>query len=312
MNARALLLVTSLTLGAAQAQHTHLVQPGDTLSRIARTYQTTPGILRSLNALPTDALHPGQMLRLPTAQYTVVAGDTLYSIARRAGVTPEALATLNGLTSSTVQVGQVLQLPEEARPSVQATLAQATAPTPAPSRGLERGLFNPAQLPAATPVIRAASLGGRPASAYLPNVGFTYQTLNNCGPAAIAAALQQYGVRVTQATWQRDLRPDGKNMHLPAAQHLLERLGFQAPVLRGGTVEDIKRLVAQGIPVIVLQFHQEVGKIPHFRVVRGYDDAAGHLIMSDSLSGPNVALTERDFDVLWNTQGRQYMPVRPG
>lgn len=306
MNARALLLVTSLTLGAAQAQSTHLVQPGDTLSRIARAYQTTPGILRSLNALPTDALHPGQILRLPAAQYTVVAGDTLYSIARRHSVTPEALASLNGLTSSTVQVGQRLQLPEGASVSV-----QATAPTPVPSRSLERGLFNPAHLPPAAPVIRPASLGGRPASAYLPNVGFTYQTLNNCGPAAIAAALQQYGVRVTQATWQRDLRPDGKNMHLPAAQHLLERLGFQAPVLRGGTIEDIKRLIAQGIPVIVLQFHQEVGKVPHFRVVRGYDDAAGHLIMSDSLSGPNVALTERDFDVLWNTQGRQYMPVRP-
>jgi uncharacterized protein YvpB len=101
-------------------------------------------------------------------------------------------------------------------------------------------------------------------------------------------------------------------MHLPAAQEVLEGLGFSAPVLRGGTVEDVKRFVAQGIPVIVLQYHSVLGKVPHFRVVRGYDDAAGHLIMSDSLSGPNVALTEHDFDLLWNTQGRQFMPVRPG
>lgn len=315
MNARALLLLVTLSLGSAHAATSHLVRPGDTLSSIARTHQTTPGILRTLNALTSDNLQPGQALRLPTAQHTVVTGDTLYSIARKHGVTPDALAALNGLTSSTVQVGQLLQFPGDARPTpfLPATpAAPATAPVTA-SRTLERGLFTPPRLPNASgPVIRAARTGTRPSSAYLPNVGFTRQTLNNCGPASVAAVLQHYGVQATQSTFQKELRPDGKNMHLPPAQALLERLGFNAPVLRGGTVENVKRLVGQGVPVIVLQYHREVGKVPHFRVVRGYDDAAGYLIMSDSLSGANVALTDHDFELLWNAQGRQYMPVTPG
>lgn len=317
MNVRVFLAFVTLSLGAAHAATSHLVRPGDTLSSIARAYQTTPAILRTLNTLPSDVLKPGQALRLPTAQHTVIAGDTLYSIARKHGVTPDALAALNGLTSSTVQVGQILRLPDDAQSTVSASAAPTiSAPAAAPvtaSRTLERGLFTPPRLPNPTrPVIRAASTGTRPSSAYLPNVGFVHQTRNNCGPASVAAVLQYYNVEATQSTFQKELRPDGKNMHLPPAQEVFERLGFDAPVLRGGTIEEVKRWVAQGVPVIVLQYHREIGKVPHFRVVRGYDDTEGYLVMSDSLSGANVALTEHDFDALWNTQGRQYMPVRPG
>lgn len=308
MKVRALFLL--LALGAAHAQTTYTVQAGDTLSSLARTYHTTAGLLLTLNGLSTTTLQVGQILRLPQTGYTVQPGDTLYRIARQYGTTPELLAELNGLTSSTVQVGQVLRLPEGASPVTSAP-APATRPQAA---GLDRGLFTPSRLPpAGTLTFRTAGTGNsRPASAYLQDVGFAYQTRNNCGPAAIAAALRHYGVQADQATWQGELRPGGRNMWFPDAQRLLQGLGFQAPVGRNGTVEDIKRQVAQGFPVIVLQFHSVPGQTPHFRVVRGYDDAQGILIMSDSLSGPNVALTEHDFDVLWNTQGRQYLIVRPG
>lgn len=80
---------------------------------------------------------------------------------------------------------------------------------------------------------------------------------------------------------------------LPAAQYT---------VVAGDTLYNITRRHS----------FQQAGKVPHLRVVRGYDDASGYLIMSDSLSGPNVALTERDFGTVWNTQGRQYLPVRRG
>ncbi|WP_019586571.1 LysM peptidoglycan-binding domain-containing protein [Deinococcus apachensis] len=306
---KALALFLLLALGVSQAQTTHTVRAGDTLSSLARTYHTTAGLLLTLNALTTSTLQVGQILRLPQTGYTVQPGDTLYRVARQYGMTPELLAELNGLTSSTVQVGQVLRLPEGASP---------VTPTPAPrvqgSTGLDRGLFTPSRLPPVQALtFRTAGTGTlRPPSVYLQDVGFAYQTRNNCGPAAIAAALRHYGVQADQTTWQGELRPGGRNMRFPDAQRLLRDLGFEAPVLTGGTVEDIKRQVAQGFPVVVLQFHSVLGQTPHFRVVRGYDDAQGILIMSDSLSGPNVALTEHDFDLLWNTQGRQYLVVRPG
>lgn len=323
MNIRRLLIL--FILGSAGAQTTYTVQAGDTLSSVARRYQTTPVALLTLNALPSTTIQVGQTLQLPPPpQHTVQAGETLYSIARQAGTTPEALIALNGLQNSTLQVGQTLRLTGGPRPSdatsttppvVTTTPPTLTRPPPTPpvAGRLERGLFTPQRLPAFTDVLlRTASLGGpRPASAYLPRVGFGYQTLNNCGPAAVAAAMNAYGVPADQRTWQERLHPTGGNMSTQAAGALLTELGFDAPALRGGTIEAVKRHVADGHPVIVLQYHSVLGKPPHFRVVRGYDDTQGILIMSDSLSGPNVALTERDFDLLWNTQGRQYLPVEP-
>lgn len=327
MKIRTLLILFSL--GGAGAQTTYTVQAGDTLSSVARRYQTTPAALLTLNALPSTTIQVGQTLHLPPPpQHTVQAGETLYSIARQSGTTPEALIALNGLSSSTLRVGRTLQLtdgppPSAVSPAVPApspVVTTATPPGPSlpsltvPVAGrLERGLFTPGRLPAFTDVLlRTASLGGpRPASAYLPEVGFGYQTLNNCGPAAVAAALNAYGIEADQRTWQARLRPTGSNMYTEDAGALLTELGFEAPALRGGTIENVKRHVADGHPVIVLQYHSVLGKTPHFRVVRGYDDAQGILIMSDSLSGPNVALTEHDFDLLWNTQGRQYLPVEP-
>lgn len=308
-----------LSFGWAAAQMTHTVETGDTLSSIARRYQTTPTALQDLNTLPGSHIQVGQTLRLPAPpQHTVQAGETLYSIARTAGLTPEALFTLNGLQSSTLQIGQTLRLtgsvPVAGTPLAVTTAAPPPAPFTARGAGqLERGLFTPTRLPTFVPVtIRTAGTHRtRPASAYLPKVGFERQTLNNCGPASVAAALKAYGIFADQRTWQERLRPAGGNMQTAAAAELLNELAFEASVRRNGTLEDVKRHVAEGHPVIVLQYHSVLGKTPHFRVVRGYDDTQGILIMSDSLSGPNVALTERDFDLLWNTQGRQYLPVEP-
>ena len=73
----------------------------------------------------------------------------------------------------------------------------------------------------------------------------------------------------------------------------------------------VKKLLALGIPVIVLQWFDRPGHINHFRVVRGYDDQAGVMWVSDSMVGPVSYLSYRDFDALWNTQGRQMFPVYP-
>lgn len=123
MNIRRLLIL--FILGSAGAQTTYTVQAGDTLSSVARRYQTTPVALLTLNALPSTTIQVGQTLQLPPPpQHTVQAGETLYSIARQAGTTPEALIALNGLQNSTLQVGQTLRLTGGPRPS------DATSTTP--------------------------------------------------------------------------------------------------------------------------------------------------------------------------------------
>ncbi|AHG91271.1 Peptidoglycan-binding lysin domain-containing protein [Gemmatirosa kalamazoonensis] len=46
---------------------THVVHSGESVTSIARTYRTTPDVIRQLNRLPTDRIRIGQRLRVPQA-----------------------------------------------------------------------------------------------------------------------------------------------------------------------------------------------------------------------------------------------------
>lgn len=119
---------------------TYTVQPGDTLTSIARRYGTTVKALVAANGMASAnaPLRINQQLRIPAAgntpaaappnprpaapaatsqggSYTVQAGDTLYRIARQHGVNPAALMQANGLTPETankIRVGTTLRIPK--------------------------------------------------------------------------------------------------------------------------------------------------------------------------------------------------------
>lgn len=133
--------------GRVEAASTHIVQPGETLYRIALRYGVTVSALATYNGLtdPTR-IHPGQILKIPTTgtrepgnqgtkppksatkqtaqlaaqgtvvkkvtyRYVVSRGDTLYSIARRFGITVTVLKQANGLASDLIHPGQRLVIP---------------------------------------------------------------------------------------------------------------------------------------------------------------------------------------------------------
>lgn len=129
----------------------HIVQPGDTLSALARRYNTTVSALVAANGMPNAnaTLRINQQLKLPTSgtpaaspapaaapkpepaapastapkapapgtgsgTYKVKAGDTIYRISRQHGISPTALMQANGLTletATTLQVGTTLKIP---------------------------------------------------------------------------------------------------------------------------------------------------------------------------------------------------------
>ncbi|MGE5591115.1 MAG: LysM peptidoglycan-binding domain-containing protein, partial [Bacillota bacterium] len=94
----------------------YVIQPGDTLSSIARRFQVTVSTLVAANALADpDSLQPGQTLRIPVqgeVTYVVREGDTLWDIATRFGLAVDEMANLNNLPDmSFLSVGQTLRLP---------------------------------------------------------------------------------------------------------------------------------------------------------------------------------------------------------
>ena len=164
-------------------------------------------------------------------------------------------------------------------------------------------------LPLAAPVTAKSLPAAHPVSAYLPTVGHVHQTYNNCGPASIVSVLSYYGLQVSQASVAQVLRPNGGYMLAGVIPPFVERYGLKATRFKNGSLENIRQLTAAGIPVIVLQWMNRVGGIPHFRVVRGYDDRAGLVWLSDPIYGPNVYVHYADFESLWSLAGQEFVPV---
>ncbi|MFB9994057.1 LysM peptidoglycan-binding domain-containing protein [Deinococcus oregonensis] len=266
--------------------------------------------------------------------YTVRAGDTLFSLAQRSGTSVQALLKLNGLTRPALSLGQVIRLPTAARSSAAAVVrpvsvsarpspVQATPPTlrlPQPDSSKISGPVAWPTPPAATvasfigwlPLSVNSPIGDAlPVRTYLQGLAFDHQTYNNCGPSALSSVLGFYRVKIGQDVIQRTARPNGGYMQISAIAPELARFKLKTLAIRNGQLSQVKRLLALGIPVIVLQWYDRPGHIDHFRVVRGYDDQARVFWVSDSMVGPLTYLSYNSFDALWNTQGRQMFPVYP-
>jgi LysM repeat protein len=107
---------TTTTVTCVQS---HVVQRGETLNRIARTYNTSVGALQSINGIGNaNRIYAGQTLCVSQTtsggtRYVVQAGDRLGAIARRYGVDLTVLARVNGIANvNRIYVGQVLIIPD--------------------------------------------------------------------------------------------------------------------------------------------------------------------------------------------------------
>jgi LysM repeat protein len=151
------------TPAVAQDGVRHVVQPGETLFRIALRYGISVDALASANNISNRALvYVGQVLIIPSAAaapapqqpapaqpaaptngtYTVQRGDTLNKIARTFGITLQQLLSVNGITDpNRISVGQVLTIPSGNAPAPQPPVVQNP----------------PAQNPPAAPAAPAAS-----------------------------------------------------------------------------------------------------------------------------------------------------------
>ena len=84
----------------------YLIRYGDTLSKIARKFNTQETTIMELNNIPfPDMIREGKEIIVPIKKekyfeyYTIEKGDNLYSIAKRYNINPDLLAILNGLNS---------------------------------------------------------------------------------------------------------------------------------------------------------------------------------------------------------------------
>lgn len=116
----------------------YIIQPGDTLGRIATQAGSTVDEIMAMNSITNpNRISPGQEIYLPCDEetattdptapetgsvseppisgqtYTVQRGDSLFTIAQRFGTTVAALTAANNLTNpNSLQIGQTLIIPD--------------------------------------------------------------------------------------------------------------------------------------------------------------------------------------------------------
>jgi len=119
----------------------YTVKKGDTLSKIARQYNTTIAALKQQNNLKSDTLQIGKRLIVkidapPQNQdyYLVQTGDTLYSIAKRNGVTVTQLMQWNNLRNENIGANQRLHIQNPTpTPTPETPEIQEPEPLPTPN-----------------------------------------------------------------------------------------------------------------------------------------------------------------------------------
>ena len=151
-----------------------------------------------------------------------------------------------------------------------------------------------------------------PAKADVGPMRHLWQSLNNCGPAAVVMALSTFGIDADQEVarlalrgpdWRRGMGPG------PVDPWVDQLYGLHSVARSNGTVELIKRLVANGFAPMVTQWMQDptVSRIAHWRTVRGYDDDRAVFYVNDPMLGANVPLTYEWFNANWQPFSYRWM-----
>jgi tetratricopeptide (TPR) repeat protein len=135
------------------------------------------------------------------------------------------------------------------------------------------------------------------------------QSWNNCGPATLSMLLSYFGGSETQQDIARIIKPfkDDKNVGPDELLSYATSAGYRARIFVGGNVNQLKALVASGLPVIVETWfipdpNDEMG---HYQLLVGYDGDT--LRFFDSYHGPNITHDATEFDALWRVFNRLFI-----
>jgi tetratricopeptide (TPR) repeat protein len=173
--------------------------------------------------------------------------------------------------------------------------------------------------PTPTPDPASTPLPLLPTSWRLNNVRYEAQGWNNCGPATLTNALSYFGYQNDQKRAANWLKPNYEDKNVSAWQ-MAEFVNTQVPELDvyalvryGGTLNLLKRLLANNFPVIIEKGYDpepnRLGWMGHYLLLVGYDDSKQAFITHDSYIGANTPYTYEYVQNYWQHFNYLYMPL---
>lgn len=242
-------------------------QLGNALPDRARPYLPAPLLAALSEPLPDALPAPQQPAPLPVLEPLI---DPMSEPAVTPTVIPLPSPTL--MPSPTVAESAAVSEP------VSATATTAATPTAT------------ALPPAATATATPRPL---PAQVRLSGVEIVPQKFNNCGPANLSLVLGYHGLdghdQLTVAAVIRPTYEDRNVSPSEMAAYVTGQTGLAATVFHGGTLEQLRALLAAGLPVIVekgLEDDGATGWMGHYLTLYGYDEATRNFLARDTFLGP--------------------------
>ncbi|HEV3245275.1 MAG TPA: M23 family metallopeptidase, partial [Candidatus Paceibacterota bacterium] len=155
---------------------TYVVQPGDSLSSIAKLFNISVGTILSANDLPRSAvIQPGdQLVILPITSipYTVKKGDTIESIAKAYNADVTEIESYNNVDDSSLAVGDQILIPNG---EAEASISSQSASTPS----------HPISKKNASTKVLQGTEGA--CGAFVPNANNPAEPSHNVGPVGTCA-----------------------------------------------------------------------------------------------------------------------------
>ncbi len=287
---------TSLIMGAALLIILSAAGGYFGLKAIPPRYQTRlPEPLRQIAAPRTQAPI------LPTA---AIQFDTQTLLADNA-----AIETAEPTTAPTLPAPPIISQTTTDSPTQTPQPTPTTTPTPIPT-------------PSPTPI-------PAPPSVRLNGIQHQFQSWNNCGPATLAMTLSYFGLNLSQEQTAAVLKPNPEDRNVSPwemVDYVNEYTPYKAIFRVNGRIDTIRRLLSEGIPVIV-----EIGIDPpgefrwmgwygHYLLIVAYDDAAQQFRVYDSWFGTSEEpltnanpdgriLTYADVQTYWPHFNRNYIAL---
>jgi tetratricopeptide (TPR) repeat protein len=212
-----------------------------------------------------------------------------------------------GVVRAWLHPGDTLTVPQGA--SLEFPTLTGLPPTVTPTEVVELTLA-----PTATPT-------PLPESVMLEAPRWEKQDWNNCGPATLALHLRYYGWSGDQFDISELLKPDrgDKNVNV---EELVYYVRTQAGWLNAeyrvdGTIDDLRRYLAAGYPVMIEKGYWIVSDGPdngwagHYALITGYDDDRQAFLIQDTFLGPDQWIDYATLEEGWQAFNQVYVLIYP-
>jgi FimV-like protein len=153
--------------------------------------------------------------------------------------------------------------------------------------------------------------GGLPGEVAIPWTPVRAILPDYCGPAALTNVLRHWGRPADQASIGQAVFDRQRGGTLAGDLILWARQAGLSATSCSGSRDDLRRWLAAGLPVIVLQDLSPRDRRGHFRVVVGYSDVKRQFLVCDCTESSLCSLDYDQFDDLWFHFENWYMLAAP-